>query len=97
MEQENTVTRAEDKMSVKYPTDRPNEIVEDQTKKIPNLLFMALAGVSIAGSLALLFTKKEKYANFVGLWAPTILLLGVYNKIVKVEDELLRKQDKMLH
>jgi len=23
-------------------------------------------------------------ANFIGLWVPTILLLGTYNKIVKV-------------
>ena len=86
-----------DKMAAKYPSDLSTEIVEDQVKKIPNLLFMALAGVSIVGSLALLVTKKQRYANFVGLWAPTILLLGVYNKIVKVEDELLSKQDKMLH
>lgn len=84
-------------MSTKYPQDRPNEIVEEQTKKIPNLVFLGAAGLSIAGSLTLILTGKEKFANFVGLWAPTIMLLGVYNKIVKLEDEVLRKQDKVLH
>lgn len=91
------VSRPQDKMSVKQPQDRPNEVVEEQTKKIPNLVFMGAAGVSIAASLTLILSGKEKFANFVGLWAPTILLLGVYSKILKLEDEILQKQDKMLH
>ncbi len=97
MEKQLNVSRPQDKMSTKYPQDRPNEIVEEQTKKIPNLVFLGAAGLSIAGSLTLILTGKEKFANFVGLWAPTIMLLGVYNKIVKLEDEVLRKQDKVLH
>jgi hypothetical protein len=27
---------------------------------------------------------KQKLANFVGQWAPTLLIFGLYNKIVKV-------------
>jgi hypothetical protein len=30
------------------------------------------------------FTGDEKKANFVGHWAPTFLLLGLYNKLVKL-------------
>ena len=30
-----------------------------------------------------LIAGNEKYANFLGHWAPTFLLLGVYNKLVK--------------
>lgn len=79
------------KMSAQYKTEVPNEMIEEQTKKIPNLLFLTLALASIGGSALLTVTKKEKgLANFVGLWVPTLLSLGIYNKLVKIEDELLR-------
>ena len=39
---------------------------------------------SIALSLVLVLTGEEKKANFVGQWAPTLLILGVYNKMVKL-------------
>jgi len=90
MEMEKAISNQKNKMSIKYPTELANEVIENQTKKIPNLVFMALAGASILGSALLTFSKEKKeLGNFVGLWAPTILLLGLYNKIVKVEDELL--------
>ncbi|MBC7419220.1 MAG: hypothetical protein H7328_00695 [Bdellovibrio sp.] len=87
------ISDQEKKLSSQYKTEIPNEIIEEQTKKIPNLFFFALAGVSIAASAALTFTTEKKtLGNFVGLWAPTILLLGVYNKLVKVEHEILRNR-----
>jgi len=36
------------------------------------------------GALALKLLGRHATANFVGEWAPTILMLGLYNKIVKV-------------
>jgi hypothetical protein len=36
-------------------------------------------------ALALAVAGKGKAATFVGQWAPTLLILGVYNKIVKIE------------
>jgi len=38
----------------------------------------------MAGSLALQMMGKKEQSNFVGQWAPTLLILGLYNKIVKV-------------
>jgi len=38
----------------------------------------------MAGSLVLTFLGKQKLANFVAQWAPTLLIFGLYNKIVKV-------------
>jgi hypothetical protein len=86
------IDQADQKLSSQYPTEMPNEVIENQTKKIPNLVFMGLAAASIAGSIILATRKKEEtdFANFVGHWAPTFLLLGIYNKLVKVESELLR-------
>ncbi len=57
--------------------------IEDQTEKIPSDLFLWGAGASIIGSLALQILDREEDAQFVGQWAPTLLILGLYNKVVK--------------
>ena len=35
-------------------------------------------------SLGLQIAGEKKVSNFIGQWAPTLLILGLYNKIVKV-------------
>ena len=58
--------------------------IEEQTAKLPSDLFLWAAGASILGSLALKATGRDHESLFVGQWAPTFLILGLYNKIVKV-------------
>jgi hypothetical protein len=58
--------------------------IEEQTAKLPSDLFLWIAGGSILASLTLKFMGRDKAANWVGEWAPTLLILGLYNKIVKV-------------
>lgn len=58
--------------------------LEEQTSKIPSDVFLWAAIGSIAASLAFKIMKQEKNALFVGQWAPTFLLLGNYNKMVKL-------------
>jgi hypothetical protein len=58
--------------------------IEQQTAKLPSDLFLWAAGGSIVGSLLLHFMGKEHESLFVGQWAPTFLILGLYNKLVKV-------------
>lgn len=58
--------------------------IEEQTAKLPSDLFLWAAGASIVGSLALKVSGRDHQSLFVGQWAPTFLLLGLYNKIVKV-------------
>jgi hypothetical protein len=58
--------------------------IEEYTARLPSDTFLWLAGGSIVGSLALKMMGRNHDALFVGQWAPTFLLLGVYNKIVKV-------------
>ena len=58
--------------------------IEQQTAKLPSDLFLWAAFASIGGSLALKVTGKDHAALFVGQWAPTFLLLGLYNKLVKL-------------
>jgi hypothetical protein len=58
--------------------------IEEQTAKLPSDLFLWAAVASIGGSLFLKMMEKDDEALFVGQWAPTFLILGLYNKIVKV-------------
>lgn len=59
--------------------------IEKQTAKLPSDLFLWAALGSMAASATLKCLSKDKTALFVGQWAAPFLLLGIYNKIVKVE------------
>ena len=58
--------------------------IEEQTAKLPSDTFLWLAGGSILASLILKLSGKEHQSLFVGQWAAPFLLLGLYNKIVKL-------------
>jgi hypothetical protein len=58
--------------------------IEEQTSKLPSDTFLWAALGSIGISLTLQMMGKRESANFVGQWAPTLLILGLYNKLVKV-------------
>jgi len=58
--------------------------IEQQTAKLPSDIFLWAAGGSIATSAILQLTGRPKASLFVGQWVAPFLLLGVYNKIVKV-------------
>jgi hypothetical protein len=57
--------------------------IESQTAKLPSDLFLWGAVGSIGVSLALQIMGRQHLSQFVGQWAPTLLILGLYNKIVK--------------
>jgi len=58
--------------------------IEQQTAKLPSDLFLWVAVGSMACSATLKMMNRSHDALFVGQWAPTFLILGLYNKIVKV-------------
>jgi len=58
--------------------------IERQTAKLPSDTFLWAAFGSIGLSLALRLAGQKHGALFVGQWAPTFLLLGIYNKLVKL-------------
>jgi hypothetical protein len=59
--------------------------IEEQTAKLPSDLFLWAAVGSMAASLTLKALKNDHLSLFVGQWAPSFLLLGIYNKLVKLE------------
>ena len=58
--------------------------IEQQTAKLPSDTWLWSAIGAIGMSLVLMMTGQEKKANFIGQWAPTLLILGLYNKMVKL-------------
>ena len=58
--------------------------IEKHTSKVPSDWFLTAAIASIGVSLALQLSGNKHKSLFFGEWVPTILMLGVYNKIVKV-------------
>ena len=63
---------------------RNDELILQQTAKLPSDTFLWAAGAAIAASICLLVAGEEKKATFVGQWAPTLLIMGLYNKMVKL-------------
>lgn len=57
--------------------------IEEQTAKLPSDVFLWAAFGSIALSATFQIAGNRNAAVFVGQWAPTFLILGLYNKLVK--------------
>ena len=59
--------------------------IEEQTTKLPSDVFLWAAAGSIGASLASRMIGKHHTSLFFGQWAAPFLLLGLYNKLVKLE------------
>ena len=59
-------------------------LVEQQTAKVPSDVFLFAALGSMGLSLVLQLTGRRETSHFVGMWAPALLTMGVYNKVVKL-------------
>jgi len=57
--------------------------IEKQTAKLPSDAFLWMAVGSMAVSATMQMVGKKHASVFVGQWAPTFLIFGLYNKLVK--------------
>jgi hypothetical protein len=57
--------------------------IEKQTAQLPSDTFLWAALGSMATSATLQIMGKKDAALFIGQWAPSFLLFGIYNKLVK--------------
>jgi hypothetical protein len=71
--------------------------IEQVTKRVPSVGFLGLAVGAIAVSATLMLLNRKTWANFVGQWAPTILILGTYNKLVKTFSSPYSEVQRMEH
>jgi hypothetical protein len=80
----NTTNIRTDFTGTRHPEGTLAKAIEQQTSKLPSDTFLWLAVASIGLSLGLRLSGRRDQSLFVGHWAPTILLLGLYNKLVKL-------------
>jgi CBS domain-containing protein len=59
--------------------------VEGYTASLPSFAYLGIAAAAMGASLLFQVTGRGKWGNFVAQWAPTWLILGLYNKLVKLE------------
>ena len=64
--------------------DQITAAIEKTTAQIPSGAYLAAALASIAVSASFKIAKKDHMALFIGQWAAPFLLLGIYNKLVKL-------------
>ena len=63
--------------------DAVTKKVDQVTGQVPGLAYVGLALGAMAASAALVLSGRKELGNFIGQWAPSILIVGLYNKIVK--------------
>ena len=64
--------------------DQITAAIEKVTAQIPSSIYLAAALASMAVSVSYKIAKKNDMALFIGQWAAPFLVLGIYNKLVKL-------------
>ena len=64
--------------------DQVSAAIESYTSKVPSTVYLGAAIASIAASVTFKIAKKDHAALFVGQWVAPFLVLGLYNKLVKL-------------
>jgi hypothetical protein len=65
--------------------DQFTKTVEDYTAEIPSSAYLGIALGAMGLSLVCQAMGQGKWGNFIAQWVPTWLIIGVYNKLVKLE------------
>jgi hypothetical protein len=79
-----TITRPETTPKPEHREGRIARTIEQTTAKLPSDTFLWAALGSMGLSLGLEVAGRQKEANFVGHWVPTLLIFGLYKKMVKL-------------
>jgi hypothetical protein len=58
-------------------------LLEQQTAKIPSDFFLFASLCAMAFSLGAEVAHRARASRFVGMWVGPLLIMGVYNKMVK--------------
>ena len=78
-----------------YKEGRVAKEIEQRTKKVPSDWFMWAAIGSIGLALGMRMMDRKEDANFIGEWAPTLLIFGLYNKLVKLHGSEGESEDRV--
>lgn len=83
---ETNVREIKNRMDQVNPEKREGPIartIEEQTAKLPSDVFLWAAVGAMAVSLGIKLFRRGETSLFIGQWAPSFLLFGIYNKLVK--------------
>lgn len=67
--------------------DQFTKTIETYTAAVSSSGYLAIATGAFGISLACQLAGTGKWGNFIAQWAPTWLLIGLYNKLVKLEGD----------
>jgi hypothetical protein len=59
-------------------------LIEQQTARIPSDVFLAAALGPMLTSFGLELAGRRRASQFIGMWPAPLLVMGVYNKLVKL-------------
>ena len=65
--------------------DQFTKSIETYTAAVPSSAYLAVAVGAMGLSLACQVAGRGKWGNFVAQWVPTWLIIGLYNKLIKLE------------
>jgi hypothetical protein len=82
-DREDQVYRAAPVARDEHSEGQVTRLIEQQTARIPSHWFLAAAIAAMMGSLVLELAGRTRVSRFMGMWVPTLLITGVYNKLVK--------------
>lgn len=72
--------------STTYKEGKVAKVIEDKTARfLPSDLFLWSAVGAMGASLVLKIMGKDNMSLFVGQWPAAFLIMGLYNKLVKIE------------
>jgi hypothetical protein len=73
-------------MDSPQPTeDQFTKKIESYTAAVPSSAYLGVAIGAMGLSLVCEVVGRGKWGNFIAQWVPTWLIIGLYNKLVKLE------------
>jgi hypothetical protein len=73
--------------------DQFTKTIESYTAALPSTGYLAVAIGAMGLSLACQLAGRGKWGNFIAQWVPTWLIIGLYNTLVKQEDDQRPRDD----
>jgi hypothetical protein len=72
---------------VQHSDENPQNVLFKVLDRVPSQLWYILGISSVVASMILQATGNKNWADFVGKWPPTLLLLGLYHKLLRPGNE----------
>src|SRR5919107_5560621 len=81
-------------MDSTQPTkDQFTRRIGSYTAAVPSSVYLGVAIGAMGLSLVCKVVGRGKWGNFIAEWVPTWLIIGLYNKLVKLEGHQRRRDD----